>query len=125
MNECGIVLDGLNKIGCERILKKGRHGARGFEIRSPDVFSITSLADNDVSKPPLQIVQIFCKAKDRHDFGCSNNVESIFSRKTVADAAKGDHGLPQRAVIHIDRTPPRDTAGIEAERIPPIDMVID
>src|SRR6266850_2366402 len=68
VDQCGIVLDRLNKIGCKRILEQSCHRAGRFEIRGSYVLSIPRLSNDHVSETPLEIGQILRQAENRHDF---------------------------------------------------------
>src|SRR5439155_15096456 len=51
-------------------------------------------------------------------------VESILSRETVANASERNRYLTQRTIIHVHGAAPGDPAGIETERIAPINVVV-
>ena len=41
------------------------------------------------------------------------DVEALFPRHAVADAAEADDDVAQRAVVHVERAPPGDAARID------------
>src|SRR5262249_14999462 len=79
----------------------------------------------DVGKPLLEVVQVLGEAKYSHHLGGDRDVEAVLARKAVGDAAKRRSDRAQRAVIHVHRAAPHDAATVDAERIAPIDMVVD
>ena len=45
--------------------------------------------------------------------------------KSVGDAAERRHHRAQRAVVHVEHAAPGDAARIDAERIAPIDVIVE
>ena len=48
-----------------------------------------------------------------------------FARKTVGDAAERADDLAQRPVVHVHDAAPDDAAGVDAELVAPVDVVVD
>src|SRR5262249_17480636 len=53
------------------------------------------------------------------------DVEAILARKAVGDPAERGHDRAQAALVHIDGATPGDAARIDAERVAPVDVVVD
>ena len=65
------------------------------------------------------------EAEDRHHLGGDGDVEAVLAREAVGDAAERVDDLAQRAVVHVQHAPPGDAAGVEAERVAPVDVVVE
>ncbi len=65
------------------------------------------------------------EAEDRHHLGGDRDVEAGFARIAVGDAAERADDLAQRAVVHVHHAPPGDAAAVDAERIAPVDVIVD
>ena len=77
------------------------------------------------AQPVLQIVQVPRQAEHRHHLGGDGDVEAILAREAVGHAAQAAHDGSQRAVVHVEAAPPRHAPRIDAERIAPVDVVVD
>ncbi len=55
--------------------------------------------------------------------GGDGDVEAVLAHLAVV--AQADHDLAQRAVVHVHHAAPRDLRRIDAERVAPIDLVVD
>src|SRR6185503_18027040 len=82
-------------------------------------------ADDDVADALLQVGDIVRQAEDRHDLGGDSDVEARFARKAVGDAAERSDDFSERPVVHVEGATPNDAAGIEIERVPPVEVVVD
>src|SRR5208282_6164662 len=65
------------------------------------------------------------QTEDRHHLRRDGNVEAILSREAVGGAAERGHDRAQRPLVHVDGAPPGYPARIDAERIPPVDVIVD
>src|SRR3974377_2003345 len=97
----------------------------GLEITGTHRFAVAGVAADDISEPALQIVEIAGQAEDRHHFGGDYDVEAVLAREAVGDAAERGQDRAQSPLFHIDRPPPSNAAGIDAERIAPINVIVD
>ena len=79
---------------------------------------------NAAPSAALQVLEIERQAEDGHDLGGDGDVESVRAREAVRNAAQRIDDLAQRAVVHVEHAPPRDTAGVEPERVAPVDVVV-
>ena len=70
-------------------------------------------------------VQIEREAEDRHHLGGDRDVEAVRAREAVGDAAQRVDDLAQRAVVHVEDALPGDAAGVEAEAVAPVDVVVE
>ena len=86
---------------------------------------LAGVANDDIAKPRLEIVEILGEAEDRHDFGCDRDVEARFTRIAVGDPAERANDFAERAVVHIHHAAPGDAARVEAGGIAPVNVVVD
>jgi hypothetical protein len=96
-----------------------------LEIAGANRLAISRIGDDDIAKTIFQIVEIARQAEDRHHFGSNRDVEAVFARKTIGDAAKRRNNRTQRPVVHIEHPPPGDAACIDPERVAVIDVIVD
>ena len=73
----------------------------------------------------LEVLEIVGEAEDRHHLGGDRDVEAGLARKAVGDAAERADDLAQRAVVHVHDAAPGDAAAVDAERVAPVDVVVD
>ncbi len=65
------------------------------------------------------------QAEHRHHLGGDRDVESVLAREAVGDAAQAADDGAQRAVVHVEAAPPRHPPRVDAQRIAPVDVVVD
>ena len=65
------------------------------------------------------------EAQDGHDLGGHRDVEAVLAREAVGHAAQRIDDLAQRAVVHVHDAPPGDAAAVEAQRVAPIDVIVE
>jgi hypothetical protein len=87
--------------------------------------SLARIADDDVAEPRLQVFEVAGQAKDRHHFRSDRDIEAGFARIAVGNPAKRADDFAECPVVHVDHAAPGDAAGIDAERIAPIDVIVD
>ncbi len=124
MDEGWRALERLHQIGCERVLQQRRHRALGFQLAGANGFAVPRVTDHDAREPLLQILEIGGETEDRHHLGSHRDVESVLARETVGDAAQRRDDLAQRPVVHVHHAAPHHPARIEAERVAPIDVIV-
>ena len=115
----------LHQVGRERFLEQHGHGARGLEVAGAHRLAVAGIADDDVGEPLFKVVEVARQAEDRHHFRGDCDVEAIFARKAVGDAAERRHDRAQRPIVHVEHAAPRHAALIDAERVAPIDVVVE
>ena len=118
-------LERLHKIRRERVLEQRRHRPVALDVAGAHRFAVAGVADDDVGEPLLQVVEVRGQAEHRHHLGGHGDVEAVLAREAVGDAAERGGDLAQRAVVHVDRAPPSDAAAVDAERIAPVDVIVD
>ena len=125
MDESGRAFQRLHEVRRDRFLQQRRHRAVALEILGADRFTLARIGDDDIAEPRFQIVEILGETEDRHHFGGDGDVEAGLARITVGDAAERTDDLAQGAVVHVHHAAPDDAAAVDAERIAPIDVVVD
>ena len=73
----------------------------------------------------FEVLEVLGEAEDRHHLGGDRDVEAGLARIAVGDAAERADDLAQRAVVHVHDAAPGDATGIDAERVAPVDVVVD
>ena len=115
----------LDKVRRQSLLEQHGHRAAGLEIAGAHRLAVSRIGDDDIAEPLLKIVEIAGKAEDRHDFRRDGDVETVFTREAVGDAAQRSDNCAQRSVVHIEDAAPRHAAFVNAKRVAPIDMIIE
>ena len=124
MDEDRRVFQRLHEIGFERVLEQRRHRSVRTQFARRDQGAVIALADDDIAQAALKIAQIAGQAQNGHDFGGDGDVKSRFARRAVGRTAQPGNHLAQRAVIDVQHSPQRDPAGIDIQRISPVDMIV-
>jgi hypothetical protein len=125
MDERGRALQRLHQVRRNRLLQQGGHRAMCVEITRADRLTIACIGDDDVAEPLFQVVEVLGQAEDRHDLRGDGDVEAGLARIAVGDAAERADDLAQCAVVHVHHPAPGDAAAIDAERVAPVDVVVD
>ena len=100
-------------------------GALRLEVAGAHRFAVAGIADDDVGEALLEVLEIAGEAEDRHHLGGDGDVEAVLAREAVGDAAERGDDRAQRAVVHVDGAAPGDAAAVDAERVAPVDVVVD
>ncbi len=117
--------EGLHQVRRQSLLEQHGHGAVRFEIAGADWLAVAGIADHDTAEPLLEIVEIARQAEYRHHFRSDGNVETVLARKSVGNAAERIDDRAQRAVVHVEHPAPGHAARIDAERVAPINMIVE
>ncbi len=125
MDQRGGAFQGLHKIRGDGVLQQDGHRAVGFQVGGGDVLAVAGLADDHLAQPRLQFGQVLRQAENRHDLGGDGDVEAVLAGEAVGDAAEAAGDAAQRAVIHVEAAAPGDAAGVDTERVPPVDGIVD
>ena len=115
----------LHQVRRDRVLEQRGHRAVGLELPGAHRLAVAGVADDDVAEPLLEVFEILGEAEDRHHFRRHGDVEAGLARIAVGDAAERADDLAQRAVVHVHDAAPGDAARVDAERIAPVDVVVD
>ena len=125
MDEGGVALQRLHQVGRQRVLEQHGHGAGGLQVGGEHRLAVAGVAHDHLAEPLLEVLEAGGEAEHGHDLGGDGDVEAVLARKAVGDAAQRGDDLAQRAVVHVDRPPPGDPALVEAERVAPVDVVVE
>ena len=123
--KAGVPSSVCTRLGDSASLSSAVIGAVRLEVAGAHRLAVARIADDDVAEPLLQVVDVAGEAEDRHHLGGDGDVEAVLAREAVGDAAERGDDLAQRAVVHVDDAAPGDAAAVDAERIAPIDVVVD
>ena len=125
MDKGRIVLQRLDKVRLHGLCKQHRHCPVRLDVPAVDWLAVAGVGDNDIAQTALQICQIVGKAEDRHDFRGHSNVKPGLPRETVRHTAERGRDLTKRPVVHVHDPAPDHPARIDAQRISPVDVVVD
>ena len=125
VDEGGRAFQRLHQIGRERVLQQRGHRPLRLEFAGAHRLTVAGIGDDDIAEACLEVVDILGEAEDRHHFRRDGDVEAVLARKAVGDAAERADDRAQRAVVHVHGAAPGDAAAVDAERIAPIDVVVD
>ena len=125
MDEGGIALQGLHEIGRERVLEQHGHGAGGLEVGGEHRLAVAVVARDHLAQALLEVLEAGGEAEHGHHLGGHGDVEAVLAREAVGDAAERGDDLAQRAVVHVDRAAPGDPALVDAQRVAPVDVVVE
>ena len=120
----GGALQRLHQIGLQGVLQQRRHGAHGLQVARGHGFVVVGIAHDDAGKPLLQICNGRGKAEHRHDLAGHGDVKAVLPGGAVGLAAQAVHHEAQLAVVHIHAALPGDPAGIDAQGIALLNMVV-
>ena len=125
VNQHRIVLERLHQVGLGRILQHRGHGRRRLEIACRHRLAVAGFGHDDPRQPILEVRKVTRQAEDRHHFRCRGDVEARLAGKAVGHATKVGHQVAQRPVVHVEYTRPEHAPGIDAQRIAPVDVVVE
>ena len=125
VDEGGVVLQRLHHVGRDRVLQQHGHRPFGLEVAGVDRLLVAGVADDDVAEALGQVLEVARQAEDRHHFRGDGDVEAVLAREAVGRAAQRVHDRAQRAVVHVHDAAPGHAAGVEAEVVAPVDVVVD
>ena len=126
MDEGGIALQRLHQVGRQRVLEQHRHGAGRLQVGRASPASGRGCS-------PTIIRPSRCSRSSRSVARQNTAITSeatVMSKpssrgKPLATPPSEDDDLAQRAVVHVDRPPPGDAPLVEAERVAPVDVVVE
>ena len=125
VDEGGRAFERLHQVGRQRVLEQRGHRAMRLEVAGAHGFAVARIADDDVGEPLLEVLEILGEAEDRHHLGRDRDVEAVLAREAVGDAAERGDDSAQRPVVHVHDPAPGDPAGVDAELVAPVDVVVD
>ncbi len=125
VDEDGVVLKRLNEVRLQCIFQQNRHGAVGFQITGADRLLVARIGDDDIPEAVFEILDVLRQTEDGHDFGRHRDIEAVFTREAVRNAAERVDDRAQRAVVHIENAFPADAALVDTQRIAPINVIVD
>ena len=97
----------------------------GVEIACVNRLFLSGIANGDLAKSAVQVVEVLGEAENRHDLGGRDDIKPIFPWKAVADASERPGDLAQRAIVHVQPAPPADPTRVNVELVVPMDMIVD
>jgi len=125
VDEGRVVFQRLHQVRHQRVFQQHRHRAFGLQVAGVDRLAVAGVTDNDPAQTLFQVFQTIGQAEDRHDFGSHRDVETGLAREAVGNTTKGDDGVTQGAVVHVQHAAPSNATLVEAKLVAPVDVVVD
>jgi hypothetical protein len=125
MHQRRIVLHRLDEIRLEGVLEQCRHRTVRTEFAHRDRRIIARVTEHDVTETVFEVGQARCETEDRHDLRRDRDIEPGFPHDTVGIAAETGGYLAQRAVVHVDDTPPGNPPRVDIEFVVPVHVIVD
>ena len=108
MHEGWSLLCSLYEIGLDSIHQQDGDGTTHTHIANTEGGIVHLDAQDDVVDASAQIIKVFGKTKNRHDFRSWRDVEACLSRDAVSFRAQSCHNSAQVTVIHVKHTFPQN-----------------
>ena len=124
MDKGRYLFQGLYQVRFQGILHEGSHGPLGVDITGSNRFVIIGVAYDDPGKSFLHIPNGISKAEDGHHFGSYGNIKSVFPGNPIGMSTKTYDDMAEHPVVHILHPFPDHPAGIDAQGISLLDMVV-
>ena len=121
----GRALEGLDQVGLEGVLEQGRHGAGGLEVAGGHGRAAVGVAHHDAAQALLEVGDVLGEAEHSHDLGGHGDVEAVLARGAVGLAAEAVDHKAQLAIVHVDHALPGYLAGVDAELVALLDVVVE
>ena len=112
MDENRIVFQCLYKIRLESFLHDNCSSTVCLDVFDGDWFVIIGVCDNASGNALLEVVEVFGKTQDGHDFTCHSDDKAVFAFHTVCLLILGNRNGTQRAVVHIHASFPDNLSWI-------------
>ena len=125
MHQGGRAFEGLHQVGGDRLLQQHGHRTVRLQVAGRHVCPVARLSNDHAPESRLQIGKVAGQAEYGHYLGRDGDVEPVFPREAVGNAAQAAHDRAQRAVVHVEAAAPGDPPRVDPQRITPIDRVID
>ena len=125
MHQSGGVLQSLHQVGFERIFEKGSHSALHFQIPAVNRLACQIVSDENISQPFFQVGKVSSQAEDSHNLAGNGDLESILTGHAVGFSAQADYHMAQCPVVHIHAAFEEDTAGVNAQSVALLQMVVN
>ena len=96
-----IVLQRLNQVRSDSILKKNCHSTNRLKLCSCNRLIIIVICNDYSTKSSLEVFKILSQTKNSHNLCCNCYTEMIFSNNTVKSLSKTNSYIPKSSIIHI------------------------
>ena len=113
----GLALEGLDEVRLERVLEQDGHRTRSPQLVGGDRLAGERLADGDCAQAATQVGEVAGDGHDRHHLGGRRDVEARLARIAVRAAAEADDDVAERAVVHVEASPPGDRERVDADPV--------
>ena len=124
VHQAGGALEGLDEVGLDRVLHQGGHRALGLEVARVNRLARVVIGDQNIAEALLEVVEVGGQTQDGHDLGGDRDHEVILARHAVHLAAQTDRDVAQRAVVHVEHAGEDDPAGVDAQRVALLQVVV-
>ena len=118
------VLQSLNQVGLQSVLEECSHSALCIQVTGSDRLTLTGVSNHQTSQTVLKVGDVGSQAQNSHDLGSNGDVVAILTGHAVGLAAHAVNNITQLTVVHIDAASPGDLAGVDAQSVALVDVVI-
>ena len=90
-----------------------------------DGLVVVGVGDNHLAEALLEVGEAGRKAENCHDFARDGDLKAVLAGHAAGLAAKAVDDVAELAVVHIDSALPHDLAGVDAEHVALLDVVVE
>jgi len=124
VDHAGRVFHRLHEVGLDCILKQCAHRALHAEVAAEYGLSFIIICDDHPSQPLAQVGQRIGKAENRHNLRRHGDHETFLAHHAVGLGSEADDSSAQRPVVHIHAALMYDALGVDAQRVPLVQVVV-
>ena len=125
VHQAGGALQGLHQVGLDGVLHQGGHGALGLQVPGIDRLVLIVIGHQDIAEALLQVLQVRSQAQNGHDLRGHGDHEMILPGDAVGLSAQAHDDVAQGAVIHVHDPGENDPAGVDAQGVALLQVVVD
>ena len=90
-----------------------------------DGLVVVGVGDDHLAEALLEVGEAGRKAENCHDFARDGDLKAVLAGHAAGLAAKSVDDVAELAVVHIDSALPHDLAGVDAEHVALLDVVVE
>ena len=121
----GTALERLEQVRLDRVAQEDRHRAGHAQVLGRDGRARAIRSDDDPAQPGAQVEQVLREGQDRHHLGGDGDHVLALARDPVLPAPEPDDHPPDRAIADVHDPRPADREGVDAERVPMVEVVVE
>ena len=118
-------LQSLYQIRLNGILKEQGKSTGYIQLISPYSTAITGICHHDLTKTLFHVLQVSGQTQNSHHLRGHGNIKASLTRNAMGFAPHADYHMTESTVIQVQYTLPSDTANINIQGIPLLDMIVN